>query len=65
MKIPKWRGLTKDDKWVYGWYAKVEGKHFIITENAGLRYHECPDGIHGIEEVIPETVGQYLYKEKQ
>ena len=53
------RGKRKDNgEWAYGWYAEVEGYYFIIDKNAILRYHDCPDGIHGIVEVLPETVGQ-------
>ena len=49
----------KSKRWgkkVTGWYVEVEGRHFLVKDNAGLRYHECPDGILGIAEVIPETL---------
>lgn len=50
MKMRKYRGLTKDSKWVYGWYVFTDGKHYI-----------CYDEKHELQfvEVILETVGQY------
>lgn len=60
----KYRGLTKEGKRIYGWYAKVEEKHCIITDKCRF---DCEDDAYGesygvffkgIVEVIPETVGQ-------
>lgn len=48
------RGKRVDNgEWVYGWYIKFKGEHFIT--NFGNR-----NGfIGGFEKVIPETVGQF------
>lgn len=49
-----YRGLTKDGKWVYGWYYEDNGLSIIIS------LEDNHDWI-----VIPETVGQstgYNYK---
>ena len=63
----QYRGMTKDGKWVYGWYCEVDGKHYIIPNTAEMlgAGWENPDGvpssdevIYGYVEVIPETVGQ-------
>jgi len=63
MKPIKFRGLTKDGEWVKGWYCKVEGKHYIILDDAkivtslyGPRFNNV---IKGFNEVIPDTVSQY------
>jgi len=56
-----YRGLTvKTRRWAYGWYCKVENKHFIVPDDAEVALfaainEEC---ITGFVEVIPETVGQ-------
>ena len=58
--MKQYRGLTKDGKWVYGYYIKLGSHHLIADEttdwdNAGeLGVIE----IEGLIEVIPETVGQ-------
>lgn len=54
-----YRGLTKKGKWVYGWYCKVENRHYIVPDSA-KRYAIDKDdpGFYGNREVIPETVGQ-------
>ena len=65
----KFRGLTKEGKWVYGWYC--EGKYggaYILT-SVKLYHCNCNDicdcmveaaqGTCGTE-VIPETVGQFI-----
>ena len=56
----QYRGLTKDGKWVYGWYCKIQDEHYIIKDivvilrgkNGGY-IPEC-----FLTEVIPETLGQ-------
>jgi hypothetical protein len=52
------RGLTKDGKRVYGWYAEFQGKHVIIDDG------RCDDegNLHrgSWYEVLPETVGQQV-----
>lgn len=57
----KFRGLTKDTKrWAFGYYCQVEGRHFIILNDAELDTDViCDSGITGIIEVLPETVGQF------
>jgi len=68
--IPKFRGLTKDGKWVYGWYlqSKLEFPksvqvHFIINcsgvTRTGLALAKRFGDFPGYHKVIPETVGQY------
>jgi len=54
-----YRGLTKEGKWVYGGHAEIEGKNYILLEDAQIT-DEGPRGIEvaGFIEVIPETVGQ-------
>ena len=61
----KYRGLTKEGKWVYGWYAEAEGRYLIIqADKAELmldsydpcRVYDISDAI----EVIPETVGKQV-----
>jgi len=58
-----YRGLTKETKrWAYGYYCEVEGKHYIILNDAEMlplngSGHKA---IYGFVEVLPETVGQFL-----
>jgi hypothetical protein len=56
----KYRGLTKEGKWVYGWYTEVMNHHFIIPNEAtwGLDLDLNEKTIARQIEVIPETVGQ-------
>ncbi len=58
----KYRGLTKDGKWVKGWYCKIGNcLHYIIPKTAFLMlYDDHPNkkDIQGFIEVIPKTVGQ-------
>jgi uncharacterized phage protein (TIGR01671 family) len=55
----QYRGLTKEGKWVYGWYFKsfTSGLSFIITDatNHPYRFTKTKDMF---AKVIPETVGQ-------
>lgn len=68
-----YRGLTKEDKWVYGWYQCTDPstpdkvKHYIIdccgvTSTALVLAHTLSD-LPGYHEVIPETVGQSIIVE--
>lgn len=61
MREIRFRGKrTDNDKWVYGYYCKVEGKHYIVSEYAIIQ-----DGkIIGKVEVDPETVGQFVCQDK-
>ena len=70
----QYRGLTKEGKWVYGWYCKAIfeclhdnfERHLIIPEGAICyapmdcsRWPEpFPKRVEGCYEIIPETVGQ-------
>jgi len=48
-----YRGMTKDGKWVKGWYVKTEYYSLIIPDKTPIN-HILGDCI----EVLPETVGQ-------
>ena len=49
-----YRGLTKDGKWVYGWYVNnPHGNTHIIIEPIDYAVEDRHD-------VIPETVGQQI-----
>ena len=56
-----YRGLTKEGKEIRGWYCKVEGKSYIILDDAetGFDFDSSTLGIMGFIEVDPKTVGQY------
>jgi len=62
MQIIKFRGLTLDTRQeVKGYYCKVEGKHYIILDDAEILIGAeasplCKDCITGFVEVDPETV---------
>ena len=60
-----YRGLTKDGKWVYGWYFTDLEKHYIIDPEqqdiSKLDMLTLPDGyIFAVHEVIPETVSEQI-----
>ena len=60
-----YRGLTKDGKWVYGWYFTDLEKHYIIDPEqqdiSKLDMLTLPDGyILAVHEVIPKTVGHQI-----
>jgi hypothetical protein len=54
----QYRGLTKEGKWVYGWYVPLNGKHHIFPDLP--RYDDSI--IDSLIEVIPKTVGQFSPK---
>jgi hypothetical protein len=58
----KFRGLTKDGKWVYGWYAETEGKSYIICEHKDQSIKAAAYGPFYFVyiQVIPKTVGQQV-----
>lgn len=68
----KFRGKTKDGKWVKGWYCQASDRHLIIQSNAqlvnpagGLVIDPCPNYyINRYVEVIPETVEKFVCKDK-
>ena len=62
-EMRQYRGLTKEGKWVYGYYAKFAGYSYIIQEadigkvHAILKTANGPLPLEFIP-VLPETVGQ-------
>lgn len=51
MREIKFRGMaTVTKKWVYGYYCRMGGGHFIISDDSYIDQTE----------VIPETVGQFI-----
>ena len=52
----QYRGLTKDGKWVYGWYIKTDFAHYIVPAKYTVNWKV-------FIEVIPETVGQSIIVE--
>ena len=76
MECPRqYRGLTKDGKWVYGWYSCTKEraywgdgihpeKHYIIQEDSEYSLDRTePQSVYDVTEaieVIPETVGQQV-----
>ncbi len=57
-----YRGLTKEDKWVFGWHTEVDGDATIITNEASFDWSDNEGmGVRGgFIEVIPETVCQSI-----
>lgn len=67
-KLRKYRGLTKDKKWAYGYAFYLDRKYYIIHQNAILQSRDSNfklvlDEPHNFIEVIPETVGQSIVVE--
>ena len=70
IQMRQYRGLTKEGKWVYGWYIEVNNRHFIIPETAEVYSPDEADGgdpnrayvesIWGQIEVILKTIGQSI-----
>ena len=59
--MKQYRGLTKDGKWVYGWYVQSQRAHNIIPTGVSEWYGGgVGKYFYGATEVIPETVGQQL-----
>jgi len=65
IQMRKYRGLTKEGKWVYGCHCKIESKHYIVLDR-GMPYSPCGEDscfyksiFDRFIEVIPETVGQF------
>ena len=46
-----YRGLTKDGKWMYGWYFERDGYSYIMPQDAHALYGEA---------VIPSSIGQQV-----
>ena len=55
MQMRNYRGLTKDGKWVYGWYVEQLNKSYIFEEEWIEEKHSI---LGAAIEIIPETVGQ-------
>ena len=53
-----YRGLTKEGKLVYGWYCKRGRRLYIFDPKYSMQFLAC------FIEVIPETVGQFVTKDK-
>ena len=61
MRELKVRGRRVDNgKWVYG-YLVVETKGNSKTHYI---HHECPPGMKHVSTVIPESVGRYVFDDK-
>lgn len=64
MREVKFRGKLKSDdpiiskRWAYGYYCKIENKHWIVLDDAELTM-VAPNEFAGFVEVDPETVGQF------
>lgn len=56
----QYRGLTKDGKWVYGYYCDLGGLSYIAEYSVGAGRDVSGKIIGGWIEVIPETVGQSI-----
>jgi len=56
----QYKGLTKDIRWIYGWYLRVGGEHYIVPDTgykAGNPH--CPLSLlMNFTVVLSETVGQ-------
>jgi len=53
----KYRAKTiKTDRWAYGWFAKVEGKSYIILDDAEVLDEYGRKAIIGFVEIKKETV---------
>ena len=72
--IHKFRGLTREGKWVYGYYLVIGKEHYICNQDIvpiGVFQFQSPDGspvnavssmFSGLIEVIPATVGMFINK---
>jgi len=67
----QFKGLTKESKWVYGWYCKIKNQHCIIPAeyfdednktNYKVKVNYYPSSkellIKNVIEVLPDTVRQ-------
>ena len=53
-------GKEGDGEWVYGYYVKITGRHYIIPDYADCDWQEEDVWeVQGLLEVIPETVGEF------
>jgi len=65
MREIEFRGVVKNvdtpkKRWVHGYDCKVEGKAYIIFDDAEIETDDFyQETIAGFVEVVPETVGQY------
>lgn len=62
-QMKKYRGLTKEGKWVYGWYLVSNEKHYIVdcygVTSTAIALADSIADFPGYHEVIPETIGQF------
>ncbi len=64
MREIKFRGLTEEGKWVYGWFCSVIDKHYIVVTDGESYVPKESLVLIDIElvafiEVIPKTIGQF------
>ena len=58
MRTIEFRGKTIDtNRWAYGSFCEVQGKHYIILDDAEIGGED--ETIDGFVEVHPESVGQW------
>ncbi len=61
-----YRGKRVDGKgWVEGHHCIIEGKHYIIPDDAEIVEERMNPTIQGFVEVIPSSVGQSIGKEDE
>ena len=66
IQMRQYRGLTKEGKWVYGWFLEREGitigdgwRSYILPDYRLMPNAKCVGIVESLVEVIPETVGQF------
>jgi len=61
----KFRGMTEEGEWVYGWYFEAGGCSYILPEDIPVscghieNKKDAIDYLTDFIEVIPESIGQY------
>lgn len=58
-KLKNWKEKKSEDQWVEGYYIKVEGKHFIITDGMICGNHTFLSDTGEFAEIDSETLCQY------
>lgn len=44
------------NRWAKGYYCKIEGKHYIVLDDAEIVYKRREKVIRGLVEIQPETL---------